>query len=278
MSDCENCPSKDSCGKDAKDCGITNNPKNNIKNIIGVMSGKGGVGKSSITVLLAKMLKNMGYKVGIMDADITGPSIPRMFGVEKEKAVGQNDMILPIMSEEGIKLMSINFLIETEETPVIWRGPIIANSLKQFYNEVLWEELDYLFIDMPPGTGDVAITLMQTIPLNGVVMVSTPQDMVSMIVSKAINMAKKMNINIYGLIENMAYISCPDCGKRIQIFNASNTTEFINKNSIELLAELPMIQDLSNLANYDKLDDIHKAVIKSMIDPAVEKLIQKTKH
>ncbi|MEG0313825.1 MAG: Mrp/NBP35 family ATP-binding protein [Erysipelotrichaceae bacterium] len=278
MSDCENCPSKSNCAKDAKDCGITNNPKNNIKNIIGVMSGKGGVGKSSITVLLAKMLKNMGYKVGIMDADITGPSIPRMFGVEKTKAVGQNDMILPIISEDNIKLMSINFLIETEETPVIWRGPIIANSLKQFYNEVLWEELDYLFIDMPPGTGDVAITLMQTIPLNGVVMVSTPQDMVSMIVSKAINMAKKMDINIYGLVENMAYISCPDCGKRIQIFNASDTSEFINKHDIELLAELPMMQDLSNLANYDKLDDIHKSVIKLMIEPAVKKLIAKTNH
>ncbi len=272
MSNCEGCPSKDSCGKNAQDCGIKMNPNNHIKKVIAVMSGKGGVGKSTLTTLLAKAAQSKGLKVGVMDADITGPSIPRLFGLQNEKAYGDGENhIFPVVDADGIKTMSINYLIEEENTPVIWRGPIIAGAIQQFWNDVLWEELDVLFIDMPPGTGDIALTIMQTIPVSGVIMVSTPQPMVSMIVSKAINMLKQMNIPVLGVIENMSYVTCPDCNKKIELYENS-IEEFIHENQVELLAELPFNSGISLLNHEDEICEKDILSIKEWILPIIERL------
>ena len=249
MSNCGSCPSKGECGKDQQSCGIQNNPLNNIKKIIGVMSGKGGVGKSTVSALIARNLAKQGYKVGVLDADITGPSIPRLLGVKDAKAMGApNNCIYPVQSSDGIKVMSLNLLLEDENQPVIWRGAMISNTVKQFYTDVIWGELDYLLIDMPPGTGDVSLTVMQSIPINGIVMVSVPQDMVSMIVAKAVNMVRKLNIEIIGLVENMSYIVCPDCGKKIQIFKGNDTEKLLDDLQLNLLGTLPMNAGLGNVS------------------------------
>lgn len=272
MSNCEGCPSASSCGKNKEECGIKINPNNHIKQVIAVMSGKGGVGKSSITTLLAKAAQSKGLKVGVMDADITGPSIPRLFGLAHESAYGDgNNQIYPVIDKDGIKTMSINYLVEDENTPVIWRGPIIASAIQQFWNDVLWEELDVLFIDMPPGTGDIALTIMQTIPVSGVVMVSTPQPMVSMIVSKAINMLKQMDVKVLGVIENMSYITCPDCNKRIDLYENS-VDEFIKENNVPLLAELPFNSGISLLNDEDNIKPEDVKSIKNWILPVIEQL------
>ena len=275
MSNCNTCPSKGNCQKSEDACGITNNPKNKIQHVLGVMSGKGGVGKSSMTTLLAKELNKQGYRVGVMDADITGPSIPRLFGLEKEAAYGSNDAIQPVVDKDGIEVMSLNFLMEDEMQPVIWRGPIVGNAVKQFWTDVIWGELDFLLIDMPPGTGDVALTVMQSIPLNGVVMVSTPQPMVSMIVSKAINMCKQANVEVLGIIENMSYVQCPDCGKRIEIFAHKDVEHFLEVNGVELWAELPMMDSVSQIYKDDDFTSEYREQIRSSIAPAVEKLLAK---
>ena len=249
MSNCGSCPSKGECGKDQQSCGIQNNPLNNIKKIIGVMSGKGGVGKSTVSALIARNLAKQGYKVGVLDADITGPSIPRLLGVKDAKAMGAtNNCIYPVKSSDGIKVMSLNLLLEDENQPVIWRGAMISNTVKQFYTDVIWGELDYLLIDMPPGTGDVSLTVMQSIPINGIVMVSVPQDMVSMIVAKAVNMVRKLNIEIIGLVENMSYIVCPDCGNKIQIFKGNDTEKLLDDLQLNLLGTLPMNAGLGNVS------------------------------
>ena len=272
MSNCSTCPSKGKCGKNEDSCGIKNNPKNKIKHVVGVMSGKGGVGKSSMSVLLAKELARQGFKVGIMDADITGPSIPRLMGLEKEKAYGTNDAIEPVIDKDGIKVMSLNFLMDDENQPVVWRGPIVGNAVRQFWSDVVWEELDYLLIDMPPGTGDVALTVLQNIPVNGVVMVSTPQPMVSMIVSKAINMCKQVKLPVLGIIENMSFVECPDCGKRIEIFQHKNTEEFLENNEVELWAELPMMDCVSAIYKDDDFTVETVEKIRSYMKPAADKL------
>ena len=249
MSNCGSCPSKGECGKDQQSCGIQNNPLNNIKKIIGVMSGKGGVGKSTVSALIARNSAKQGYKVGVLDADITGPSIPRLLGVKDAKAMGApNNCIYPVQSSDGIKVMSLNLLLEDENQPVIWRGAMISNTVKQFYTDVIWGELDYLLIDMPPGTGDVSLTVMQSIPINGIVMVSVPQDMVSMIVAKAVNMVRKLNIEIIGLVENMSYIVCPDCGNKIQIFKGNDTEKLLDDLQLNLLGTLPMNAGLGNVS------------------------------
>ncbi len=251
---------------------IENNPLNNIKKVIGVMSGKGGVGKSTISVLLAKELNKKGYKVGILDADITGPSIPKLLDLGSKRAETSEQGIWPVTTEDGIKVMSLNLLIEDEEQPVIWRGPIIANTVKQFWTDVFWEELDYLIIDMPPGTGDVALTAMQSFPIDGIVMVSIPQDLVSMIVAKAINMTRKMDIKVIGLVENMSYIVCPDCQKEIRIFDNSNTQEFLNKMDVQLIGEFPMSKEIIDVINNNSntiskaLDDKFKGLTEKVID------------
>lgn len=273
MSNCNTCPSKGKCGKSEDACGIVNNPKNHIKHVIAVMSGKGGVGKSSCTVLMAKEIRKRGFSVGIMDADITGPSIPRLMNVVHEKAYGTNDAIEPVIDKDGIKLMSLNFLMEDENQPVIWRGPIIGNAVKQFWTDVVWGDLDYLLIDMPPGTGDVALTIMQSMPVNGVIMVSTPQPMVSMIVSKAINMCKQMNIPILGVIENMSYVLCPDCGKQIKIYQNDDSEAFLRANNLNLLCELPMMESVAMIHKDDDFDDAKQTMIDELLKPCVDQII-----
>ena len=265
MSDRDSCPSNDGCEKE-------NNPMNNVKKVVGVMSGKGGVGKSTISVLLAKELNKKGFKVGILDADITGPSVPRLLNLKNKRAEAVGENIVPVTTEEGIKVISLNLLIENEEEPVIWRGPIIGNTVKQFWTDVLWGELDYLVIDMPPGTGDVAITAMQSIPINGIIMVSVPQDLVSMIVSKAINMVNKMGINILGIIENMSYVKCPDCNKKIKIFNGENTREFLGKTNLKLLGELPVVDSICNLLSYQDRNTDNS--MDSIFSPIAENIIK----
>ena len=272
MSNCSSCPSKGTCGKSEDTCGIQNNARNKIKHVIGVMSGKGGVGKSSMSVLLAKELRQRGYQVGIMDADITGPSIPRLLGLEHEKAYGTNDAIEPVIDKDGIKVMSLNFLMDDENQPVVWRGPIVGNAVRQFWTDVVWEELDYLLIDMPPGTGDVALTVLQNMPVNGIVMVSTPQPMVSMIVSKAINMCMEVKVPVLGIIENMSYVVCPDCGRHIEIFAHKNTDEFLQSNDVELWAELPMMDAISQIYKDDDFTPETVKKVQKLIAPAVDKL------
>ncbi len=210
-----------------------------IKKIIGVVSGKGGVGKSLITSILAVMMNNKGYKTAILDADITGPSIPKAFGIE-EHPKQDGDAFLPVKSKTGISVMSVNLLLDNPADPVIWRGPVIAGAVKQFWTDVIWGDIDYMFIDMPPGTGDVALTVFQSIPIDGIVIVTSPQQLVSMIVEKAVNMAKAMDIPILGLVENMSYVKCPDCGKEIKIFGESHLDEVAKKFGVTVTDRLPM--------------------------------------
>lgn len=248
---CEGCPSQEGCtSKDS--CQIENNPLNHVKNIIAVISGKGGVGKSSIATLIARALKDKGYAVGIMDADATGPSIPRLLGFPKNQRIFGEDGVgfTPALSAEGIKVVSLNFVMPDEEQPVIWRGPMVGNAIKQFWTDVHWGDLDYLIIDMPPGTSDVPLTVMQSIPVTGVIAISTPQDMVSMIVAKSINMAKSMNVPVIGIVENMSYIVCPDCGKKIKMFPETDLNQFSERMGVNILGEFPMNSDLADLANH----------------------------
>ena len=223
--------------------------KNKIRNIVGVMSGKGGVGKSTMTSLIAKKLNAEGYKVGILDADITGPSIPRLMQVEGETAYSNGENIIPVVDDMGIKIISLNLIMDDESKPVIWRGPMIGSAVNEFYSNVLWGDLDYLLIDMPPGTGDVALTVMQSIPIKGIIMVSMPQNLVSMIVSKAVNMTKQMNVPIIGIIENMSYIICPNCSEKIKMHNDKGWDNFIKEDSLDILAELPMSQEVIGLSS-----------------------------
>lgn len=271
MSECNSCPSNDGCSKDKESCMVKNNPYNKVKKIIGVMSGKGGVGKSSISVLIAKQLRKLGYSVGILDADVTGPSIPNLMGLRGKKAETNEEFIIPVETQNGIKVISLNLLLKDENQPVIWRGPLISGAVKQFWTDVIWGELDYLVIDMPPGTADVALTVMQSIPISGLVMVSIPQDLVSMIVSKAVNMAKAMNINILGVIENMSYIACPDCGKKIKFFNTESTGEFLEDMNLKLLGELPMLSSISNLSEQEN-ESISESLAK-VFNPIVTNII-----
>ena len=274
MANCNSCPSKNNCSKQAT-CTIENNPNNKIKNIIGIMSGKGGVGKSTITTLIAKKLNKEGYKVGILDADITGPSIPRLMGVQHERAFSNNGTdIYPVITKENIKTMSVNFMVNEESQPVVFKGPLISNTIKQFYRDVMWEELDYLLIDMPPGTGDVALTVMQSLPLTGMIMVSVPQDMISMIVAKGINMAKKLNVNILGIVENMSYIECPDCSKKIKLFDGEETEQFLEDMNINLLGELPMTREIVEITHngVEDISDELDNTLSSIVDKIESKL------
>ena len=272
MADCDSCPSKGKCGNDSGQCGIENNPLNKVKNIIGVMSGKGGVGKSTVSALLARELAAKGYSVGLMDADITGPSACRLMGLTGKRAYAQDNLIIPVENENGIKVLSLNLMLPDEYQPVIWRGSLVSSFVKKFWVEALWGELDYLIVDMPPGTGDISLTVMQSIPLTGIVMVSVPQDMVNMIVSKSINMTKMLNIPILGLVENMSYIICPHCGEKIRIFSGENTDEFLEENGIELLGELPTDVTVSGMADngYYKVKEEIAAEFKSITENVIK--------
>lgn len=215
------------------------NPYSNVKHVIGVVSGKGGVGKSFVTASLAVQMAKAGYAVGILDADITGPSIPKMFGV-KAQVVGDERGMYPAETPEGIKMISINLLMDDEEAPVVWRGPVIAGAVKQFWNETVWGEIDYLFVDMPPGTGDVPLTVFQSLPVDGIVIVTSPQELVQMIVKKAYNMANMMHVPVLGVVENFSYLSCPDCGKEIKLFGESHIDETAQELGVKVLGKLPL--------------------------------------
>lgn len=269
MGNCSSCPSKGSCssaaengeGKCPSDVFTKLQPKyGNIKNIIGVISGKGGVGKSTITGVLATQLAEQGYKVGVLDADITGPSMPRFFGIHEERAVmtpvedNQNVKFEPVLSKTGIKVMSINLVNEVEEEPVIWRGPVIIGVLNQLYQQTNWGELDYLLIDMPPGTGDVTLTVMQSYPVKELVIVSTPQDMVSMIVKKLVIMAEKVGVKVRGVVENMAYIEC-DCGNKMKVFSKKSSEEHAEYLGLSLIAELPIDLELTEALENGKAEE-----------------------
>lgn len=225
-----------------------------IKRVIGVISGKGGVGKSFVTASLANKMAAKGFRVGILDADITGPSIPKMYGV-KGAAQADDNGIFPMETSNGIKVISVNLLLPTEDTPVIWRGPILANMVKQFWTDVIWGDLDYLFVDMPPGTGDVPLTVFQSLPINGIIIVTSPQELVSMIVEKAVNMANMMNIPILGVVENMSYVECPDCGKKIAVFGESHIDEVAAEKGLKVLAKLPIDPETASLVDAGKIED-----------------------
>lgn len=216
------------------------NPASSVKKVIGVVSGKGGVGKSLITTLMAVKMKAKGHKTAILDADITGPSIPKAFGLEGGVGVTPDGLMVPAVSNTGIEIMSANLLLDHATDPVIWRGPVIAGAVKQFWNETLWQDVDYMFVDMPPGTGDVPLTVFQSLPVDGIIIVTSPQELVSMIVAKAVNMARKMDIPILGLVENMSYLVCPDCGKKMSIFGESHIDEIGKEHGIPVLARIPI--------------------------------------
>lgn len=253
--DCSTCSSN--CGsKDPKSLLVAPHPNSKIGKVIGVVSGKGGVGKSMVTDLLAVEFARRGYHCGILDADITGPSIPKAFGIT-EKAQGNETTIFPVKSKKyGVDIMSINVLLENESDPVVWRGPVIGGTVRQFWSDTLWDNVDYLFVDMPPGTGDVALTVFQNIPINGIVVVTSPQDLVSMIVGKAMKMASLMNIPVLGLVENMSYALCPDCGKKIHVFGESHISEIAEEYHVPVLAQMPINPALASACDNGTVEDL----------------------
>ncbi len=224
-----------------------------INKVIGIVSGKGGVGKSLVTCLSAVLMNRRGFKTAVLDADITGPSVPKAFGLT-EKAQGNETAIYPVITKKGIKVMSVNLLLPDETAPVIWRGPIIAGTAKQFWTDVVWDDVDYMFVDMPPGTGDVPLTVFQSIPLDGIIVVTSPQELVSMIVGKAVKMAEMMNVPIIGLVENMSYAVCPDCGKQIKVFGESHIEETAEKFGLKVLAKLPIDPETAGLVDKGLLE------------------------
>lgn len=266
MPENSNCSGASSCSKESCE-GCSHNPQNpqsmleemnpysDIKHVIGVVSGKGGVGKSFITSSLAVLMAKAGYKVGILDADITGPSIPKMFGAHGQ-IVGDEKGMYPFVTKEGIKIVSINLMMEDEEAPVVWRGPVIAGAVKQFWNEVVWGEIDYLFVDMPPGTGDVPLTVFQSLPVNGIVIVTSPQELVQMIVKKAFHMADMMHIPVLGVVENFSYLKCPDCGKKIALFGESKIDEVAASVGTKVLGKLPLDPAYAKAADEGKFYEI----------------------
>ncbi len=265
---CANCEHSKNVEERNKDMHEDLNQYSSIKNVIGVVSGKGGVGKSFVTAMLAVLMRRKGLKVGILDADITGPSIPKMFGV-KSKARGSELGILPELTNNQIKVMSVNLLLEKEDAPVIWRGPILANTVKQFWTDVVWEDLDYLLIDMPPGTGDVPLTIFQSIPLDGIVIVTSPQDLVSLIVKKAYNMALMMSIPVLGFVENMSYVKCPDCGKKINLFGESKLDSISHEMGVDILGRIPIDSAMATLVNEGRFDSFKG----DYLEDAVERIL-----
>ena len=278
MSDKSSCSSASSCSRSScEGCPSKSNPKSmqeamnafsNIKHVIGIVSGKGGVGKSFVTSSLACLMAKAGYKVGILDADITGPSIPKMFGL-KGQVFASDEGMVPLETAEGIKVMSINLLMEDEEAPVVWRGPVIAGAVKQFWNETYWGEIDYLFVDMPPGTGDVPLTVFQSLPVNGIVIVTSPQELVQMIVKKAYNMANMMNIPVLGVVENFSFLKCPDCGKEIKMFGESKIEVVAEELGVNLLGKMPLDPTYAQAADegsFYQIDNPYLASAKGILE------------
>ena len=279
---CEGCANASSCSsKDKDNCGSNKGIKlldlakgSKVKKIIGISSGKGGVGKSFITSYIAKEMAKAGYKVGILDGDILGPSIPRSFGLSDNNQIvsDENGLMIPMESELGIKIMSSNLLLEDETTPIIYRGVLISGILQQFYSETNWGDLDFLFIDMPPGTGDVPLTVYQMIPIDKVIIVTSPQNLVSMIVGKSINMAKTMNKDILGIVENMSYVECPKCKEKIEVFGVSNIDEVADQNMIEVLAKVPLRKEVSELVDCGRIEQVDVKELNSINNKLIDLL------
>ena len=267
-SSCEGCSSAGNCSLQTQSLLEAPNPYSHIRTVIGVNSGKGGVGKSFVTASLASAMTAEGYRVGILDADITGPSIPKMYGLHGP-AVGDERGVLPIPAQDGTKIMSVNLLMQDEEAPVIWRGPILAGTVKQFWNEVCWGDLDYLFVDMPPGTGDVPLTIFQSLPVDGVVTVTSPQDLVTLIVKKAYHMMEQMDIPVIGVIENYSYMTCPCCGERISVFGESGIEQVTEELGIDLLGKLPVDPEWAKAAD--------SGTFASLQVPGLQKAVEKIK-
>lgn len=244
--DCSTCQAD--CGSREAPAHEALNPASSVKHVIGVVSGKGGVGKSVVTSMLAVAMQRRGFHAAVLDADVTGPSAPKAFGAAG-RVESTGDSLIPLRSKTGIDIMSVNLLLEDETTPVVWRGPVIAGAVKQFWTDVIWKDVDYMFVDMPPGTGDVPLTVFQSIPLDGIIIVTTPQELVSMIVEKAINMAALMNIPVIGIIENMSYVTCPDCGRKIEIFGKSGAERLCKAHDTKLLGRIPFDPSLSALCD-----------------------------
>ena len=242
------------------------NPASSVKKVIGIVSGKGGVGKSLVTSIMAVRMNRLGYRVGILDADITGPSIPKAFGVKDGVFATPDGLMIPVKTKEGIEILSSNLILENETDPVIWRGPVVAGAIKQFWQEALWQDIDYMFVDMPPGTGDVPLTVFQSLPVDGILIVTSPQELVSMIVGKAVNMAKKMDIPILGLVENMSYLECPDCGKKIPVFGESHIEEVGKEYGVPVLAKIPIQPQIAACVDAGNAEEIQA----EWLDGAVE--------
>ena len=262
---CSSCAHAGSCKSKKEDMKAPANPYSQVKKVIGVVSGKGGVGKSMVTASLARLAISQGYTVGILDADITGPSIPKMYGVH-ESAVGNEEGMFPCIAKDGTKIMSVNLLLERESDPVIWRGPIIAGVVTQFWTDVMWGDLDFLFVDMPPGTGDVPLTVFQSLPVDGVVIVTSPQDLVQMIVEKAYNMTKQMNIPVLGIVENYSYLECPECGKRISVFGESHIEEIAENLGTEVLGKMPIDPQLAEIVEQEKFYEAENKYLTNIIE------------
>lgn len=261
---CSSCASAGTCPSKKVDLKVPANEYTHVKKVIGIVSGKGGVGKSMVTASLARLMREQGYSVGILDADITGPSIPKMYGIH-EHAMGTEVGMFPCVAKDETRIMSVNLLLDSEDTPVIWRGPIIAGVVKQFWNEVLWGDLDYLFVDMPPGTGDVPLTVFQSLPLDGVVIVTSPQDLVQMIVKKAYHMAKEMNIPVLGIVENYSFLKCPDCGKEIKVFGESHIDEIASELGMSVLGKMPIDPELAEMVEAEKFYEVNNEYLKDAL-------------
>lgn len=261
---CESCGSD--CSERKKESLLEKpNAKSKVGKIIAVVSGKGGVGKSTVTSMLAVAMARQGKRVGILDADITGPSVPTAFGVEQCQGASQEGLY-PALTRTGIQVMSINLLLDNNTDPVVWRGPVIAGAVKQFWTDVIWEDVDYLFVDMPPGTGDVALNVFQTLPVDGVIIVASPQELVSMVVQKAVKMAQMMNIPIVGLVENMSYITCPDCGKKLYPFGEGKTQQAADEYGLPLLARMPIDPELAHLVDQGRIEDFQGNWLDAVAD------------
>ena len=260
---CSGCSHADNCSSKKTDLREPANPYSSVKKVIAVVSGKGGVGKSLVTASLARMLKEQGYNVGILDADVTGPSIPKMYGVH-EQAGATEQGIFPCLAKDGTRIMSVNLLLKDEDSPVIWRGPIIASVVKQFWTDVIWDDLDYLLVDMPPGTGDVPLTVFQSLPVDGAVIVTSPQDLVQMIVKKAYNMAIQMKIPVLGLVENYSYVKCPDCGKEIRVFGESHIDEIAKELGVPVLGKMPIDMKLAEVVEEERFYEAENPYLKNI--------------
>ncbi len=260
---CEGCPSRSEGPASFR---VEQNAESNIRHVIGIVSGKGGVGKSLVTASLANALAKSGARVGILDADITGPSIPKMYGLTGPAEALSETQILPAVTENGIKVMSLNLIMEDPEQAVIWRGPVIAGVVKQFWTDVVWGELDYLLVDLPPGTGDVPLTVFQSLPVDGIFIVTSPQDLVRMIVTKALNMARAMNIPVIGLIENYSYLKCPDCGRQIEVFGKSRIEEIARETGLALAGRIPIEPAYSEKSDEGRFSEVDNEYIHAAMD------------